>query len=378
MPPGTVAVRASNRDLPGTERLSREQRKLAALADLRVRPVETVETLNKLYFWRPGRWSRVNLGWDPACGTFMGWYVNFEQPVAAAPTGIWGKDLVLDLLIAPDGSSTPKDEGDFEQAIAQGIVPDQLRALFAAEIAIVREEVDAGTGPFATSWQHFRPDPAWAEPKLPTSHTQDGTFWNLLHAPPVAGGEWTIPIVTERTLVRPVGVADAGALAALAADSQVRAFLGGPRPMTVAHERAVERATAEREDDLVLEDRISTDVIGHMAEALNSLFKAECIRNPVLRGNGWRSIDDVELAVATYVDWYNHRRLHGEIGYVIHLESHRGIDHRQSPTRTRNPPPDQITDGELARTAACNRAPRQSPLHDEHPTLNCAARQSWK
>ena len=26
-----------------------------------------------------------------------------------------------------------------------------------------------------------------------------------------------------------------------------------------------------------------------MAEALNSLFKAECIRNPVLRGNGWRS-----------------------------------------------------------------------------------------
>ena len=53
-----------------------------------------------------------------------------------------------------------------------------------------------------------------------------------------------------------------------------------------------------------------------MAEALNSLFKAECIRNPVLRGTGWRGIDDVELAVATYVDWYNHRRLHGEIGHL--------------------------------------------------------------
>ena len=35
-----------------------------------------------------------------------------------------------------------------------------------------------------------------------------------------------------------------------------------------------------------------------MAEALNSLFKAECIRNPVMRGSGWRCIDDVELAVA--------------------------------------------------------------------------------
>jgi transposase InsO family protein len=43
-----------------------------------------------------------------------------------------------------------------------------------------------------------------------------------------------------------------------------------------------------------------------MAEALNSLFKAECIRNPVLRGSGWRDIHDVELAVATWTEWYNH------------------------------------------------------------------------
>ena len=53
-----------------------------------------------------------------------------------------------------------------------------------------------------------------------------------------------------------------------------------------------------------------------MAEALNSLFKAECIRNPVLRGAGWRGIDDVELALATWADWYNNKRLHGEIDHV--------------------------------------------------------------
>ncbi|WP_406049553.1 IS3 family transposase [Kribbella sp. NBC_00889] len=54
-----------------------------------------------------------------------------------------------------------------------------------------------------------------------------------------------------------------------------------------------------------------------MAEAFNSLFKAELIRNPATRPNtGWKSINDVEIAVAEYVDWFNHRRLHGEIGHV--------------------------------------------------------------
>lgn len=54
-----------------------------------------------------------------------------------------------------------------------------------------------------------------------------------------------------------------------------------------------------------------------MAEALNSLFKAECIRNPAMRpAGGWKSVVDVEIAVATYADWFNHRRLHGELGLV--------------------------------------------------------------
>ena len=54
-----------------------------------------------------------------------------------------------------------------------------------------------------------------------------------------------------------------------------------------------------------------------MAEALNSLFKAECIRNPMMRpAGGWKSVRDVEIAVAEYIDWFNHRRLHGEIGHI--------------------------------------------------------------
>ena len=54
-----------------------------------------------------------------------------------------------------------------------------------------------------------------------------------------------------------------------------------------------------------------------MAEALNSLFKTECIRNPVMRPKGgWKTVVDVEIAVAEYIDWHNHRRRHGEIGHI--------------------------------------------------------------
>ncbi len=31
---------------------------------------------------------------------------------------------------------------------------------------------------------------------------------------------------------------------------------------------------------------------------------------------GWKNVSDVEIAVAEYVDWFNHRRLHGEIGLI--------------------------------------------------------------
>ncbi len=54
-----------------------------------------------------------------------------------------------------------------------------------------------------------------------------------------------------------------------------------------------------------------------MAEALNSLFKAELIRNK----GPWTGINDLEIAVAEYIDWYNHRRLHGEIGYIPPVEA---------------------------------------------------------
>jgi putative transposase len=46
-----------------------------------------------------------------------------------------------------------------------------------------------------------------------------------------------------------------------------------------------------------------------LAEATNSLYKAELIRGP---GQGpWKNVDDVELAALGWVHWYNSERLHG-------------------------------------------------------------------
>jgi len=49
-----------------------------------------------------------------------------------------------------------------------------------------------------------------------------------------------------------------------------------------------------------------------MAESAIGLFKTELIR----RRGPWRNPDQVEFATLEYIDWFNNRRLHGEIGYV--------------------------------------------------------------
>lgn len=46
-----------------------------------------------------------------------------------------------------------------------------------------------------------------------------------------------------------------------------------------------------------------------IAESTIGLYKSELIR----RRGPWRTLDELEFATFEYVDWFNHRRLHGEI-----------------------------------------------------------------
>ncbi|WP_368389623.1 integrase core domain-containing protein [Micrococcus sp.] len=63
-----------------------------------------------------------------------------------------------------------------------------------------------------------------------------------------------------------------------------------------------------------------------LAEAFNSLFKAELIRN---RGP-FKSLEDLEVAVAGYSGWFNHRRVHGEIQLVPPVEFE-DVHHHEHP-----------------------------------------------
>ncbi len=53
-----------------------------------------------------------------------------------------------------------------------------------------------------------------------------------------------------------------------------------------------------------------------LAESFNGLYKTELIRHC----GPWRGLEDVEYATLEYVDWFNHRRLHSELGMITPAE----------------------------------------------------------
>lgn len=73
-----------------------------------------------------------------------------------------------------------------------------------------------------------------------------------------------MPVSTARTLTRPVTPEDVDALVELASDERVRAYLGGARPAALAREKAASRIAAARPGDLIVVDRTTDAVIGHI------------------------------------------------------------------------------------------------------------------
>ena len=63
-----------------------------------------------------------------------------------------------------------------------------------------------------------------------------------------------------------------------------------------------------------------------LAESFNGLYKAELIHR-----RSWTGLNDVEYETLAYVDWFNQRRLHGEIGMVPPAEFEATYYHQATP-----------------------------------------------
>jgi putative transposase len=57
-----------------------------------------------------------------------------------------------------------------------------------------------------------------------------------------------------------------------------------------------------------------------LMETVIGLYKTECIATTVFHDGPYKTLADIEYATAGWVDWYNHRRLHGSLGNVPPVE----------------------------------------------------------
>jgi putative transposase len=73
-----------------------------------------------------------------------------------------------------------------------------------------------------------------------------------------------------------------------------------------------------------------------LMECLIGLYKTECISTDLFHHGLYKTLADVEYATAGWVDWYNHRRLHGSLGM------HTPAEHEQAHYAALNTEPQPI------------------------------------
>ena len=85
-------------------------------------------------------------------------------------------------------------------------------------------------------------------------------------------------------------------------------------------------AHTERLDDIGAVPSIGTVATSYdnaLAETVNAMFKTELLRNPAaleMNGGPWKGLTDLEAAIGAWVEWFNERRLHGELTYCTPTE----------------------------------------------------------
>lgn len=119
-----------------------------------------------LYLVVPGEWRATWVMWTPDW-EFLGWYVNFQEPLSRTRWGFDIRDLQLDVLVAPDRSWRWKDQDEFNRGLARGIFSPEHADLVRRSAANSVAAIEAAAWPFVDSYRDWRPHPEWTSPVLP-------------------------------------------------------------------------------------------------------------------------------------------------------------------------------------------------------------------
>lgn len=122
-----------------------------------------------LWISEPGASHAVGVFWEGADRSFVGWYVNLQDPLRRSSAGFDTADHILDITIAPDLTWRWKDEDEFAEAIEHGrFTPEEsarIRACGESVIAVMEH----GDWPFQLEVAKWRPDPSWSIPEMPSN-----------------------------------------------------------------------------------------------------------------------------------------------------------------------------------------------------------------
>ena len=127
--------------------------------------------VDTLVLARAGAWHELWVSWLPN-GEHWGWYVNLQLPLRRAALGYTTMDLVLDLIVDPDGSWRWKDEDELETWVARGVCTPEM-----AERIRREGEAVLADPPWPTGWEDWRCHRDWTLPELPSG-------WDVVNGSP--------------------------------------------------------------------------------------------------------------------------------------------------------------------------------------------------
>jgi len=109
----------------------------------------------------PGSLFSVWLFWQPGYRGLRCWYVNLEEPIYRVGCGFEFKDMVLDMVVSPDGTEFRwKDEAEFAEMIELGLISREKADLLRETGVKALELLRSGESPFER-WRDWVPPAEW-------------------------------------------------------------------------------------------------------------------------------------------------------------------------------------------------------------------------